>query len=385
MEERFISDDGTEITLLPKQRGDSLRRLVGSTEVHDHDCFDFNTLKAIPNLSLRWNRAGRVSRQFFSTARYFLSIASLTIITNRAAASVPQGDIDKMGAQVFLALSYIIQFAPVPFIIVVLLQFNNMFAETVYYKYLSYGAIIDFPETLDRPYLCSNFTPMAFSVPFCTYAIFTVCVLIYFQASFSVFVVAFSSLAGMMSYWYAQQGIEDKLISLSEFIQSFPDETGNYGNIDRVNMGTAAEALRDLKLLEGRVASYNDYWRRSYFKSIFAETKARVGLSVGVKALLFIVIAGLVVYALFLLSLRDDAAWQSTVNPCIASCVFDEALGYNNAARCEGCVCRCLEQFYIRNCDCTSRLTVQNCTMASTIGVSNRLCLCSSIPSVQCL
>ncbi|CUG63472.1 transmembrane protein, putative [Bodo saltans] len=384
MEERFIADDGTEVVLLPKQRVDSLRRLVGSTEVHDHDCFDFNTLKPIPDLSLRWNRAGRVSRQFFSTARYFLSIASLTITTNRAASSVSQSDIDKMGPNVFLTLSYIIQFAPVPFIVVVMQQFNNIFAETVYYKYLTNGAIIDFPETLDRPYLCSHWLPMAFSIPFGIYGLFTICVLIYFKASFSVFVIVISSLAGMLSYWYSQQGIEDKLISLTEFIQSFPDETGEYGNIDKVNMGSAADSLKSLKLLEGRVPSYDDYWRRSYFKSIFADTKARVGVNVGMRTLICVGIAAVVIYALLLLSLDDNASWQTTVNPCIASCVYDDSIGYNNVARCSGCVCRCLEQFYIRNCDCANRLTVANCS-ASAVGVASNLCACSSIASVQCL
>jgi hypothetical protein len=384
MEERFIADDGTEVVLLPKQRGDSLRRLVGSTEVHDHDCFDFNTLKPIPDLALRWDRAGRVSRQFFSTARFFLSIASLTITTNRAAASVSQTDIDKMGPNVFLVLSYIIQFAPVPFIVIVMLQFNNNFAETIYYKYLTYGAIIDFPETLDRPYLCSHWLPMAFSIPFGVYGLFTICVLIYFKASFSVFVIVLSSLAGMVSYWYAQQGIEDKLISLTEFIQSFPDETGEYGNIDKVNMGTAAESLKSLKLLEGRVPSYDDYWRRSYFKAIFADTKSRIGVNLGARTLVCVAIAAVVIYALLLLSLNDSASWNSTVNPCVSSCVFDDSLGYNNVAKCGGCVCRCLEQFYIRNCDCGNRLTVPNCTVA-TAGVATNVCACSTVASVQCL
>lgn len=382
MEEHFLTDDGSEIVMLPRERSQTVQRLAGAHEIFDHDTFDFHILKPVPDLALRWNRTLRLSRNFFATLRFFFAVASLTILVNQAAAGVSQDRIESLGDTTFRALAYVAQFFPVPFLFIVTQQFNNFFAELVYYKYLSYGAIIDFPASADKTYLTSRWQPMMFVVCFTAYCIFVCVVLIIFEASISIFVVVSSSLMAILSHWYSQQTIEDKLISLSEYIQSFPDETGGYDNIDRCSLGNASVALKNLKLLEGRQPSYHRYWRNSYFKSVFAETKVRVGLSFITKFGVVFIVSLVIVYAMFLLTVKDQANWTDLVSPCVSACVVDDTQSYQVAARCNGCLCRCLKELGLRMCGCTQNLVVGNCS-SSTEQLS-AVCSCGD-PAVQCL
>lgn len=363
MEANFITEDGVEVTMLPRMM--TQQRLGGAHEVFDHDCFDFDILQPVANMQLRWNRTVRVGKTIFFTIRFFLSVSSLVIAANQVSSSASTSTIDSMGTTGFKIVSYCLQFFPALFLFVMLLQFNSYFSELVYYRYLERGAIVDFPETADQAYLFSHRLPVLFLVVFGGFTIFCITMLIIFSASLSNFVLVVTALLGVSTHWYSQQAVEDKLISLSEFIQSFPDADGAYGNIDRISLAAASDCLRSLTLLEGRLPSYDSYWRRSYFKSIFAETRTRVIISLGLRIVVLLVVGALVVYVYFVLTIQNVSVWEGRINPCVEACAFDDTLKFIAAPRCSNCLCRCLSAFQVKSCDCTRLFSVSNCSVSA--------------------
>lgn len=385
MEEKFITDDGTELIVTSnRHRSQSTTtKLIGGREVFDHDNFDFHALRPVDNLMLRWNKVVRLGVQIMSTLRFVLSVASITIICNQVSSRFSQDLIDQLGSTTFLALSYFAQFAGIPFITLILYQFNNFFAEMVYYKYLRQGAIIDFPNTTSKAFLCSNKTAILFVVCFTSYSLFILAVLLVLRATLGEFLLALSAMVGVSVFWYQQQGIEDKLISLTEYIQSFPDETGQYDNIDRTSLAAASKALQTMTLLEGRKPCYHDYWRSSYFKSIFAETKIRIGMGFAVRSFVLFAILLVMLYVFVITTSHNSSSWATAVNPCVKMCVFDDALQYHVAEKCSRCLCGCLKELNMASglCTCTTRFVTPNCTL-QTMGKA--FCNCPDL-SGQCL
>ena len=318
--------------------------------------------------------------QASATFRFFLSVAALVVTVSQVSSVFPYDDIDNIGKDLFTGLSQAVRYMPVPFLLVYMLQFNNAYAEMVYYQYLVNGAMIDFPSSGSPRILFRQMVPLVFVVYFMVYLIFSMAVLLLFRVSFAQFLVYISALTNILAYWYHNQGLEARLMSLSEFIQSFPDSTGEYNNMDKHSLGLASAALANMTLLEGNHTPYDSYWRRSYFKGVFTTTAKRTVVATGFRLAIAASIVMVVLYAFYSLSSTAKASWAEVINPCVSACVYDDALQYRNASRCSGCLCRCLRNLGKQLCDCTTLFVVANCS-ATTPGAwsgSAPFCGCTS-------
>lgn len=382
MDERFITDDGIEISLVNPTHTEQFSKASGQHETFDHECFDFKNLKPLQNFSLRWNRTIRFLIQGSATFRFFLAVAALVVTVSQVSSVFPYDDIDDIGRGAFDALSQTVRYMPVPFLFIYTLQFNSAYAEMVYYKYLNHGAIIDFPSTNNPKVLLRDWRPRLFVVYYVVYFLFSATVFFLFSATFGQFLVYFSAMSNVLAYWYEKQGLEARLISLSEFVQSFPDAQGEYNNMDKHALGLASTALLNMTLLEGNHAPYDSYWRRSHFKDLFNRSSSvRMLIGYAFRLLILISIAMVVLYAYFALSSTTKASWGDVLNPCVRSCVFDEALQYNDPKKCSGCLCRCLRLMGKQLCDCATLFNVANCsrtTEGAWTNASMPFCACAS-------
>lgn len=362
MDERFITDDGIEVALVNPRHTEQFAKLSGQHETFDYECFDFRNLKPMEHFSLRWNRSIRFLIQASATFRFFLAVAALVVIVSQVSSVFPYDDVDELGRGVFMGLSQAIRYMPVPFLLVYMLQFNNAYAEMVYYKYLVRGALIDFPSSGSVRIILRQWIPLLFVLYFTAYLVFSIIVLLMFKVSFAQFLVYISAMSNVLVYWYQNQGLESRLLSLSEFIQSFPDSTGEYNNMDKHALGLASAALANMTLLEGNHTPYDSFWRRSYFKDVYSTAAKRTLIATGFRAAIAAAVVMVVLYAFFSLSSTAKASWQDLVNPCVTACVYEDTLNYQNSSRCSGCLCRCLRNLGKQLCDCATLFAVSNCS-----------------------
>jgi hypothetical protein len=342
-----------------------------------HRCFDPQMLSPVPRLKIPWNLFSRVVGMILSAGQLCLYVLTTVIIASYTINAAPESVQLSIGNTAFLALSYTVQYMPVPLLLLSALQFNNAFAEAGYYQYLVGGALIDFPEVAKVAYLVSHPAPMAFIIYTAIYGLLTIVVFILVKVTFSNFVVWVTAMFGILGYWLHQQTIAHHLISLLDFVGSFPGENGEYRQVDRAALDAASDALRRMTLIETGAPSYTSYWRRAYFKSHAATGNRRVGVSVAVRIGIMVLVGSIIIYALFTLSVEQPNLWNVNINPCVEVCAYDGALGYIAPGNCNDCLCRCLSAMNQNLCNCVKYFAVGNCTVSSSV------CFCAD-ESVAC-
>jgi hypothetical protein len=263
---------------------------------------------------------------------------------------------------VFMVLTGI----PLVFFSLLLLLVNNNYAERSFYHFLVRGVIIDFPESGDPKYMIARKRVWAFAFVFIGYFVFCVVTLIKFAAPFGTIAIVLNNLAvGVGLLWYKHQTIEDKFVSLTSFIQSFPDEDGGYDNIDTVSLTAAAGFLMSLSLAESREPSYTGLMRTTYWERSGLTLPARILRRVGLIGAMAVCCGLCVTYFYFMDRRLELAMFNTQGNPCVAACVA--ASGNTTEATCSGCIGACVAHFHLADVHaaCTKYLHVAGCSASA--------------------
>jgi hypothetical protein len=195
------------------------------------------------------------------------------------------------------AVLYIAVYGPLVFFLLYFLVFNNFYSEYVYYMYMKRGAVLDFPQSAKPKYWLRSPIPFVF---------------VTFLGAYLIFM-----------FWYSQQSIESRFISISNYISCFPPKDGKreYGKIDGSNMSNAGNTLQKATLVKTHAASYSGYMANWYW------TKERKWAP-WVRALMwFLWLALIFIIAAIALSFfqsdmsdAESKSWRDMVNPCLEVC-----------------------------------------------------------------
>lgn len=335
--------DGSD-PLLPKRR-----------EVWDHANFDLDLLHEIPDIGTMKPGWKFKFETIMGTWILFNSISTLMIITTNMKRAVSVDLLTEYGEEKFEALMGFIIYFPLCFFFLLFLLFNNYFSEMTFYHYLRRGALVDFPASSDAGFLFKNPLPLAFilvTLGYCGVAFYA---MIVFRASFGTILIFCNNLLiGIGMFWYRQQSIEWKFISISDFIQAFPDRTNSHGNMDEVSLHRASQLMDHFTLTESHVPSYRGYMRNWWWKNQNYTTHQQIMHHVGM-VLLVGGLGGCAFAYFFVLGRLDlESRWNNEINPCIRTCV-EGALRVNStffnvtAEFCSWCTCACLNNIRMKD------------------------------------
>jgi hypothetical protein len=293
----------------------------------------------------------------------FNAIVTTMIILNTFKATIATRHREAFGSKHgFDVLFMVLTAFPLIFFALLVILLNNNYAERSFYHFLLRGIIIDFPESGQPKYMMTRLRVWVFAFCFVGYFVFCVSVLIKYGAPFGTIAIILNNLAvGVGLMWFKHQTIEDKFVSLTSFIQSFPDEDGEYDNIDTVSLTAAAEFLKGLSLAESREPCYTGlmrttYWQRSGM-GVFGKILRRAGMGIAVLAC-----CGLCLTYFFFMDKRVELAMFNThANPCVEACVSHSK--NPSAAMCSGCIQACIHSFHLADGSegCRKYLAVAGC------------------------
>lgn len=294
----------------------------------------------------------------------FNAISTVMIIMTNFRGSVPGPQQTMNGShQSFVYLFDTLTYAPLAFFLMIVLFVNNHYSERTFYLYLTHRVIIDFPESAQPLYMIKRPRAVLFLVYLIGYVGLAIFVLISYAADFGTVTIFANNMAvGVGLLWFKAQSIEDKFVSLSTFIQSFPDETGDYDNIDATSLGTASEFLTNLTLAESRDPAYTSlmrlaWWRRENFAAHHRFVR-RVAILV-----LILALAGGCFGSFFVLTnLHKKAAYERDINPCVGACV--RVASNATIDTCALCLRLCLNEMKLENLGlaaCNAAFSVLRC------------------------
>ena len=219
-------------------------------------------------------------------------------------------------------------------------------------------------------YLLTHLLPLVFILSVILYIGLTVWVCIRFAAPIGTIAIFLNNMIiGVAMFWYRQQSIEYKFVSISDFIQAFPDRTNSHGNMDEVSLSHAARLMEKLTLTESAEPAYSSYMKEFWWSNKNYTSTARMLHHVGM-GLLIVAFAGAAIgYFLFLGRFDLKSRWSSEISPCIYVCTK----GSNStAAMCQWCACECLAALLYKDPEsiagCPEHLSVPSCKYAGNGG-----------------
>jgi hypothetical protein len=235
---------------------------------------------------------------------------------------------------------------------------NNNYAEQTFYEYLAKGVIIDFPDSGSPRFMITRPRVWIFLVSFVGYVAFAAVVLIKWQASFgTIAIMANNLVVGIGLMWYNHQQIEDKFVSLTTFIQSFPDADGGYDNIDTVSLTSASSFLMDLALAETPEPSYTGLMRRMQWQRSELHCFGKLMRHIGLTAVIVVLMAVCGLYFFFMDSRLEGSRFNNYVNPCVDVCRRTNA----STATCNYCISSCADAFHLGVGLCSEFLSAETC------------------------
>jgi hypothetical protein len=283
----------------------------------------------------------------------FNSIATMMIILMNFRSDVPPKLRHDFGEARFEAVMDAVCYAPMCFFALVFLIVNNYFSERIFYMFLRRRIIIDYPESAAPGYIFGHAAPLLFLATFALYALYSVAVLVYFEAPAGVIFIFLNNLGvGVGLVWFKQQGIENRFISVSAFIQSFPDADFDYDNIDAASLKAAADHMERITLVECRDACYQGRMRAAWFNYLSVPSVLRGAFNAAVVAVLAGLVAACYFYFLQLSHKEDETNWTLKLNPCIEACADGVNLTGTVAAGdargvCGWCAARCVKALHL--------------------------------------
>lgn len=254
----------------------------------------------------------------------------------------------------FQSVMNVITYAPVGMLVFFGLIFNNYYAQVLYYHMLSRGIIVDFENTQSAKYFRTHFTTLLFMLVLASYAGGATIVFAYARISWhEIFVFLENVFVGLFLFWYRQQGVEARLVSVSCFVEAFQSATGEYHDIDATALRRAARCLTGLVIAKCDQPSYSNYFRHSWYR-LRDYSKPRTAVKVGSIVAVSLLVAFLAFLNFFLTShpnsLSATDIWKVGIVPCTRVCVTSLAAeraalwgtgGVDYSQLCNACLCRC--------------------------------------------
>lgn len=320
-------------------------------DVFDHDKYDIDVLQDTPDLGPMKTDVAFMRDAVLNAYVLFNTVTTIMLVVDNFKRSVSPDLRYQYGEDSFAVIFGLLTYMPLGFLLVVILLFNNFYSERTFYMYLRRCAIIDFPMSYGVGYIMTHIRSILFVLFWLVYFLFGIGVMIKFEAGVgTIFIFSNNLIVGMMLAWYRQQSIESKFISLSDFIQSFPDRNGTLGNIDETSLHRAALFVERLTLTETQEPSYTDYMRLFWWKNKQYSTATMVCHHFSVWFIIFAMSGAAVGYFIFLQGRELKATWLNTVVPCATVCrsaflnVSYAITPPSIVLQCTTCVCRCLSQ-----------------------------------------
>lgn len=327
-------------------------------DVYPHANFDIDCLQDIPHL-----QDMKSGWQFkFETLLYtwilFNAVSTIMIILTNFKRQVPPATRAEYAGSYDSLMDFLIYF-PLAYFGLIVLIFNNYYAEMSFYLYMRRGAIIDFPPSAKVKALFTSVVPLVFIIVTLAYAGVVVYAFIKFKATVGVIFIFINNVAiGIGLSWYRQQSIESKFVSISNFIQSFPNRDDVYGDMDEQSLHHAATFLTKLTLTEADTPSWTGYMRNFYWKNKQYPLWQQILHHCMVFIIIGVLIGLCLAYFIILRGLDLKSVWQNEINPCVTSCTTGIAI-YNNSIQtpttltgwCQRCVCMCLNTLNQRDDD----------------------------------
>jgi hypothetical protein len=324
-----------------------IERVAGMSkrEIYSHKNFDIDTLRDIEGLrEMKYEWQFRMETVMGCWVM-FNAVSTIMIILTNFKRGVDPKLRDGYGETNFEAYMDAITYFPLVYFLTLVLLFNNFYSEITFYMYLKRGCIIDFPPSANFKELFKRVLSLLFILTTLGYLIAVIVAFIKFEATIGVILIFVNNLLiGIGAAWYRQQSIEGKFVSISNFIQAFPDRDGEYGNMDEQSLHSASQYLMNLSMTEADEPSYSAYMRQFYWRNKNYSAMWKLWHHF----MLLVVIGGLaglcVAYFIVLRGIDLKSLWNNELNPCINVCAeaVSRAVGLN-ATQCADCFCRCFQ------------------------------------------
>jgi hypothetical protein len=356
-----LGGDFDATPLLAHQDSHAIMRIEKSAslakrETALHRNFDIDTLQDIDGLQdmkaswqFRWET-------ILGCWVMFNAVSTIMIIlTNFRRAVSPQVKAE-FGEASFNGYMDFITYFPLAFFLVAVLLFNNYYSEITFYMYLKRGCIIDFPPSANMRELLKRPLALFFLFILVGYLLAVFVAFVKFHATIGVYLIFANNLfVGIGMSWYRQQSIESKFVSISNFIQSFPDRDDSYGNMDEQSLHQASKYLQNVTLTECESASYSGYMRTFYWENRNYSTLSRIMHHVILLSTIGVMAGLCVAYFVVLRGIDLESLWKNEINPCVNSCIdgISNATGLSPlpALTCATCTCRCMQNLQQRDSD----------------------------------
>lgn len=338
----------------------------------DHDKFDFSNLSTMENIKDFKTERGYIMDVLLNTWVLFNAVTTLMVIVTSFKRNVDPYRVQEFGEFKFDVIVKFLTYLPLLFLVVVVLMFNNSYSERVYYMYLAKNGIIDYPASNAPMSILKQWRSYLFFLPWIIYFAFGLIVMLKFNAAGgTIFSFLNNLVVGIMLFWYRQQAIESKLISLSDFIQSFQDSQGVYGNIDEVSLKRAANFLESITLCDSREPSFSDYMRLFFWREKSYSSVSMCCHHFFVWVIIGSLSGAAVAYFLTMQHFEVQGIYDRQITPCVSS--TQSAFASMNAAnstaqQCGFAVCTCLRNLGLL----ADAAILEQCTSAIT---KNTLCV----------
>ena len=371
--------------------------VIRQRDVLDFKNFDtdiLQTLEGAKTFKERWKMQLEVGIQLLAL---FNSVTTIMVIISQLVNRVPDEITNEFGNTTFKALKWTLIIVPLVFFLLLIFMVNNYYSQATFYYYIQRGAVIDFPETAAPKFLLTRPTPLVFILALVGFLSLTIFTTVRFDASTGQIVVIVSNIViGVALQWYKQQTIEDKFITISQFLQKFPDEEGKFDNMDCHSLDLAAAAMANFTLLKTDGASYGNTMRHRWWKDKNYSTAWMCAID-GFIFFVIAVMAGIGIgFYFFQVSEQELRRWETEITPCISGCQtgFLRASGVDpkmagngtaenatavTSATCPFCICQCLRRFYLRQAPnlCSKALAK---TKGNDIGFNTELSCADECP-----
>ena len=343
---------------------------TSTQDVKSVDQWNFDKLKHNPEQDKLQNVWGSRAETLSSSYSLFSAVTTMMITATNVRVETTEETRESLGLDNIEILTGIMTYACLPFFALMAMKWNNYFAERLYYKFLKRGVIVDFPLSDYTVWFkrCECLLFIIYCVLFLVYS-FTVLILV--KAALGHILIFVNNFGiGVGLYWYYQQSIELRFISLTRYIETYKDAEGDYYNIDPCSLHDASKHIDRLQLAECPQPSYTHYMRNQFYRIKGVSSSIQWRNIIMLYFVIGFVAALSIIYVFYLGRIGSGTRWTDKVNPCTRACVL-ESNGFTvstNTARCQMCVCRCLS--YLRELgaqgDCVSNLVVPGCVANAT-------------------
>jgi hypothetical protein len=294
-----------------------------------------------------------------------------TVTTTMTVVSAFRQRVNPYNNPSFEALSLVMTFFPLVYLLLLLPVFNNYYSQKVFYFLMERGAVLNFNNTFTTlGYLISNIIPGLFFYSFVGYVILSVVIFFMFGGTAGEILIFVNNAAlGFGLYWYRQQSIEDRLVTMPAFVEHFSNFDGEASDIDLTSFNRASDYMKKAVLVQATDPTYSSSFRQWYFNANDYSSLSQIGL-VLLHWFFVLLSVGLAFgYFFYMDEQAVKVRWETIISPCVTSCgagaanITGASLTRNtswplvSSATSSFCVCSCYKMLNRRD-----KATMAGCT-----------------------